>query len=282
MSLKGNVQENWSYFKEQWEYYLVASGLSEKTGKVQIATFLVIVGKECYQVYRKLALTTEQKADLEAIVEELGKYFKPKSSVTYDRFVFNTCQQENAESIDEYVNRLRGLSATCEFGDLAESLLRDRIVLGVKYKAVRSRLLTEENLTLEKSVAICRSFEKAQKQMRAIDNDKNEQEDAYRIEKKSGENRHRAPKSPQHSVQNKCEFCGGWHERDKRRCPAYQAECHICHKKNHFARMCRNKPKPSTSSSRINAVEGQESGSESEITYTIEQFAQSLESEKIM
>ena len=94
MNVGGNVQENWNYFKEQWENYLVATGLKEKTGEVQIATFLVVIGKECYQVYRKLALTAAQKANLKAIIEELEKYFRPKSNVTYERFIFNTCRQE--------------------------------------------------------------------------------------------------------------------------------------------------------------------------------------------
>ena len=263
MNLSGNVQENWSYFKEQWQNYLVASGLNEKAGKVQIATFLVLIGKECYQVYRKLALTEEAQKDLNAIVEALNKYFVPKRSVTYERFIFNTCQQQNGESIDAYVNRLRGLSATCEFGDLTDSLIRDRVVLGTKHSSLRSRFLTEENLTLEKSIAIGRSYEQAQKQLKAIDN--NEPEEAYRIQRKPRETRYQAPRWK--SSDEQCNFCGKNHERDKRKCPAYEAECHICHKRNHFARMCKNRPK----NRRVHAIEERESGSEQESTYKIEQ-----------
>ena len=270
MSVSGNVQENWNYFKEQWENYLVASGLKEKTGEVQIATFLVVIGKECYQVYRKLALTAAQKANLKAIIEELEKYFRPKSNVTYERFIFNTGRQEARENIDEYVNRLRGLSATCEFGELAESLIRDRIVLGAKHSSVRSRLLTEENLTLEKSIAICRSYELAQKQIKTIDNQA--PEEANRIEKKTGYDRYRAPKlhPNQERKLEQCKFCGGRHERDKRKCPAYQAKCHICHKQNHFARMCRNKPQ-SSPARRIHAIENRESDSDHELAYRTEE-----------
>ena len=66
MQVKGNVQENWTYFKEQWQNYLIASGLSEKPDAVKVATFLVILGKECYQVYQKLNLTEEQKRNVTA------------------------------------------------------------------------------------------------------------------------------------------------------------------------------------------------------------------------
>ena len=90
MNVSGNVQENWSYFKEQWQNDLVASSFCEKTVEVQIATFLILIGKECYQVYRKLALAEEQMKDLKTIVEELDKSFLPKRSVTYERFIFIT------------------------------------------------------------------------------------------------------------------------------------------------------------------------------------------------
>ena len=217
--------------------------------------------KRCYQVYRKLALTEEAQKDLNAIVEALNKYFVPKRSVTYESFIFNTCQRENGESIDAYVNRLRGLSATCEFGDLTDSLIRDRVVLGTKHSSIRSRFLTEENLTLEKSIAIGRSYEQAQKQ--AIDN--NEPEEAYRIQRKPRETRYQAPRWKSNDKQRN--LCGRNHERNKRKCPAYEAECHTCHKTNHFARMCKNRPK----NRRVHAIEERESGSEQESTYKIEQ-----------
>ena len=35
-----------------------------------------------------------------------------------------------------------------------------------------------------------------------------------------------------------CRNCGRNHE--VRKCPAYDKECHKCHKKNHFAKMCRS------------------------------------------
>ena len=39
--------------------------------------------------------------------------------------------QESGETIDQYVTVLIKLSETCEFGTLKNSLIKDRIVLGV-------------------------------------------------------------------------------------------------------------------------------------------------------
>ena len=212
---------NWMYFKEQWENYLVVYGLSEKDNTVNIATFLVIVRKECYQVYRKLALSKDQRKNLTELIGGLESYFRPKKNVTFERYVFNTCHQEAQETIDEYVNRLRGMSETCEFGDLKDNLIRDRIVLGTKYHSVRGRLLTEE-LTLEKSISICRSYELVQKQMKQIE--KSETDQAYQIERRSVKPQHfrslNSRSDPEKNWQ-KCIFCGTRHAQNKQKCPVH-------------------------------------------------------------
>ena len=71
--------------------------------------------------------------------------------MTYERNQFNIRNQNEDESIDAYMRDLRILSKSCEFGDMADSLLRtvcDRLVCGLKNDTVRSRLLRETDLTL--------------------------------------------------------------------------------------------------------------------------------------
>ena len=73
--------------------------------------------------------------------------------------MFNTCDQQSHETIDEYVNKRRGLNETCEFGTLRDSVTKDRIVLGTKNKQVRVTLLNQKELTLDKALSVCRSSE---------------------------------------------------------------------------------------------------------------------------
>ena len=73
-------------------------------------------------------------------------YFKPKRDVVYERYVFNSSSQQQEESTDEYVNRLRKYAASCNFGSLTDELIRDRLVLGIRDQATKLRLLKEENL----------------------------------------------------------------------------------------------------------------------------------------
>ena len=43
----GNVAENWSYFKEQWNDYEIATGLREKEEKIHVSTLREIMSKGC-------------------------------------------------------------------------------------------------------------------------------------------------------------------------------------------------------------------------------------------
>ena len=49
------------------------------------------------------------------------------------------------------------LSETCEFGTPRDSLIKDRVVLGVNNSKTRERLLRVTDLTLQKSLEVVRS-----------------------------------------------------------------------------------------------------------------------------
>ena len=102
------------------------------------------MGKDCYYIYKRLALEEEEKERVTSILDGLEKYFKPSLKVTYKKFIFNTCDQQSHETIDEYVNKLRGLSETCEFGTLKDSLIKDCVMLRTKNKQVRVTLLNQK------------------------------------------------------------------------------------------------------------------------------------------
>ena len=68
-------------------------------------------------------------------------------NVIYKRLVFNQRNQKEGERIDNFVSELKRLSLTCEFGDLKDSLIRDRIVGGVLLDELRGELLKKPHLT---------------------------------------------------------------------------------------------------------------------------------------
>ena len=79
---------------------------------------------------------------LKYIVNGFNAHFVGKTNETYERYVFNRRNQGTAEPIEDYVAALRTLSKSCNFCDcMRDSLVRDRIVLGITDDATRKRLL---------------------------------------------------------------------------------------------------------------------------------------------
>ena len=77
--------------------------------------------------------------------------------------------QKEGENIDQYVTELKNLAATCEYRDLRDELIRDRIVIGIKNNAVRGRLLREADLTLSRTIEMCRADEASKIQIKSLD-----------------------------------------------------------------------------------------------------------------
>ena len=51
MTVKGDLVNNWEFFKQQWTDYEVATGLDKQEQKIRLATFRSAMGKECLQIF---------------------------------------------------------------------------------------------------------------------------------------------------------------------------------------------------------------------------------------
>ena len=98
---------------------------------------------------------------LSKIVEKFEEFCIGETNETYERFMFNRRNQEENESIEQYVTAIRKLAQTCNYfcNSLSDSLIRDRFVLGIRDKTIRKKLLQERKLTLSSALDIGRSGE---------------------------------------------------------------------------------------------------------------------------
>ena len=76
--------------------------------------------------------------------------------------------QGATEGIDAYVTELREFARNCEFGELHDSTIRDRIVCGIRSNEVRKRLLREKEVNFERAVEMCKSSEITENQAKNI------------------------------------------------------------------------------------------------------------------
>ena len=56
----------------------------------------------------------------------------PKRNLIAERSQFNMRSRKRGESVSQYMAELRRLSQYCEYGDSLDSMLRDRLVCGIK------------------------------------------------------------------------------------------------------------------------------------------------------
>ena len=247
--LTGNLKENYRKFKQQFQIYLTAAGISNSEEEVKCATLLHVIGPDAIEIFNTFRWNQEgdtpgDDKKLDKVLSKFEKYCSPKSNLTYERHQFNTRNQNEGESIDSYVTELRILSKSCEFGDLTDSLIKDRLVCGVLKDSVRSRLLRETELTLQKAIDICRAAETSTQQMKVIQSTSSgatgSNMDVVKkkiLKCKSLKNTDNKPAGS--TIKQKCGKCGYKHE--PRKCPAFGKLCHNCKKKNHFSTVCKNK-----------------------------------------
>ena len=82
-----------------------------------------IIGKECHQILKNLPLTAAERKDPCTILDKLTNHFEPKRNTIYERYVFNSCIQSSEDNFDSFLNILRALSASCEFGALKDEMI---------------------------------------------------------------------------------------------------------------------------------------------------------------
>ena len=142
---------------------------------------------------------------------------------TLERYKFGKRQQQEGESMDTFLADLRILIKTCQYCPRCEpSILRDRIILGIRNNNIREDLLKVRHLTLENGIDICKASETAASHSDALVPD----------------NVNRVLDGKQRDDTKECKFCSFNHPMKKEKCPAWGKVCNKCGKMNHFESKC--------------------------------------------
>ena len=227
LDVKENISENWKTFKQAWGNYATIMNIHQQTETYQVALFLHCIGPEALKIFNGMPFdNAHEREKLESIIKTFDEFTIAETNETCERYVFNSRNQTPEETFDAYVAALRTLSQTCNFCDcIRESLIRDRIVLGIQNPQTRKRLLQERKLALNKCIDICRSSETSASQMKIISGTKTS-EDVNRVKEKREKSRHQSGKTKPDKddkydrSRKSCLFCGGIHPFKKGKCPA--------------------------------------------------------------
>ena len=138
---------------------MMASGKVKEDEKVQCAILLHVIGEEAPETYNTFKFATgEDPNKISVLKKKFEDYFNPRKNTVFERYRFWECKQQEGETIDQFITELKTRAKSCEFGEQHDSIIRDRIVFGVRDTRLKERLLRESSeLTLEKGASICNS-----------------------------------------------------------------------------------------------------------------------------
>ena len=228
--------------------------------------FKYLIGPEGREVYKTLPFDNiEEKRTVTDLINAFDIYCRPKKIETVERFKFNMRVQGD-EILEKYITDLKTLAMTCNFGELQDSLIRDRIVCGVKDTHLRERLLRTQELTLDKAIEIVRAVEVTKQSLSALNRSSNQTVHKVKPEFKGKPNYVKGTQNP--ATNNKvCIYYGKLHEMKKEHCPAYGKRCSKCKGPNPFSLMCeslkqnkrRYTPRGSAGKQRVHVVDDKQS-----------------------
>ena len=152
--------EQYESYRERIDQYFIANDITDD--KKKVAVILSVMGAKEYGLLKSIVapkMVTELK--LSEIDEVLKQHYNPKPPVMLERFKLYQRNQRPDETIATYFAELKKMAASCDFNTFRSEALRDRLVCGLLDKNIQKRLLSEDNLTIDKATKLALSMEAA-------------------------------------------------------------------------------------------------------------------------
>ncbi|KAI5751993.1 hypothetical protein M8J77_012766 [Diaphorina citri] len=168
----GDAADAWKLWLQRFTIFLRANGHDNAAPEKQVAMFLHLIGEECLHIFNSFGLNDKldnKSLQLEEVISKFTDHFVPKKNLTYVRHKFFTRDQQEGESVENYVAVLNKMSYDCEFEKLREDLVKDILIVGMRNVQVKERLLREDNLDLDKAVRLCKTAEITSERMKTLD-----------------------------------------------------------------------------------------------------------------
>ncbi|UYV71534.1 K02A2.6-like, partial [Cordylochernes scorpioides] len=160
-----STPNEWPKWRKRFERYLVVSGMKKKEEADKIDLFMYLMGDRADDIFRTFKFEKEEEATkIDSVLKAFDSHFCVRKNIIYERAKFNSRIQEDREPVDEFITSLYKLADSCEFEGLHDQLIRDRIVVGVRDKALSERMQLDSELTLEKAMKMVRQQEAVRQQ----------------------------------------------------------------------------------------------------------------------
>ncbi|UYV61067.1 K02A2.6-like, partial [Cordylochernes scorpioides] len=203
------------------------------------------MGDNADDILLSCKIASDQLENYNKVIECFESHFIPRRNIIYERARFNQRCQQEGEKVNEFITALHSLAEHCNFGMLHDELIRDRIVVGVRDRALSERMQLDTDLTLVKATLMAKQLESVKEQQSSL----YQQDSVDQIKKMPNhikEAKRHEPKIRQFKSNqlggssHGCTRCGNSNNHDWKNCPAMNSYCNKCMKKGHYAKVCRS------------------------------------------
>lgn len=165
--------EPFSLSSKQWPAYIRRVNqyilLNDVKDNLKVPMLITIVGESTYSLMCDLCSPDfPENKSYEDLVKLVADHLEPQRSEIAERHVFRLRRQRAGEPLTEYLQALKHLATTCNFGkckkcSTLEENLRDQFVSGLTSDAMRSRIFAEKKIEYKEAVELALALEAAEK-----------------------------------------------------------------------------------------------------------------------
>lgn len=157
----------------------------------------------------------------------LDAHFAPLSSVPYERVMFRRMKQQENETLEKFIHRLRDQGRLCEYGEALEMRITEQVFDNGNSDALREAILKKKLMTVPE----------ISEEGRVLETVKRNRDEMKKPEGENSVNLVRKPKPG-----DVCHRCGNsGHYASDKKCPAKAQKCDKCKLVGHFKSMCKTK-----------------------------------------
>ncbi|XP_026742884.1 uncharacterized protein K02A2.6-like [Trichoplusia ni] len=165
--------ETFNVSSKQWPAYIRRVNqyilLNDVKDNLKVPMLITIVGEETYALMCDLCSPDfPEDKSYDELVKLVADHLEPQRSEIAERHVFRLRRQRAGEPLMEYLQALKHLATTCNFGkckkcSTLEENLRDQFVSGLANDAMRSRIFAERKIQYKEAVELALALEAAEK-----------------------------------------------------------------------------------------------------------------------
>ncbi|KAH7979016.1 hypothetical protein HPB49_007779 [Dermacentor silvarum] len=158
LRLEGDISKHWELFKQRFHLFLTATEPASKKREASTKTALLlsVAGEEAFETYNTFSfMEDESMDDYDSVIKKFYEYFASQVNEVHQCYLFRSRTQEPGEPFEHFLRDLKAKAQACNLGGLADSMIRDQIVLA---QTTSSAVNAGNNqLTLEKAEELCKT-----------------------------------------------------------------------------------------------------------------------------